>query len=806
MMSTVYITMDELKKERCWLPKRPDSKAPNGSTSDPSTWCTYDDAMKKSNNKGAGLVVCDKKVREIASLPRHSALKDRQLVFIDIDVKEGKSFTQEQMDILDAFAGKTYIEKSQSGRGRHIYALCSLDQLPVDQVKAGYGAKRGDLEMYATSNRYAIVTGNQAENSHPQGYITEQTPLVLATLDTYFNDKPSRNKQACATSSPLKAETDLSVVDVISKARRGAKGALFSDLFDNGFDEGKQYDRDFPSQSEADNWVLTRLATLSNCNPKIIYDAAVQSPLFQREKAQERDDYINKSIAFAIDFVQKKSDQNKLARPPFIIDVSNGSGEKVSPTKLAQYIREHAYYIFVRDGANSGITRYWYNDGYYQEVSDDQIKGYIKRYIEQYNSDLLKMRDVNEVFNNLSTDLVFVTSDAINTDEKLINFQNGVLNIDTMELLPHNYELKITRQIPTDWQPTATKMDAPHFHNYMAYLCDGLEEWNWDKPFGGMSETGAARYKLLMQFLGVSISNVHGYRFKKALFMFGDGNTGKSQIKKLAEALVGKRNCCACSLSELEARFGTAQIHGKRLIGSADMPYMTVKEMDTFKMVTGGDLLFAEHKGKSAFEFVFDGVAWFCTNELPKFGGDQGEWVYARIMPFYCEYVVPLEKQDPCLLDKMLKEIPAIIVEAIDYLNEVRANGYRFSEPPECTEFRKQYQAENDTVIGWVREHCHVIAEIEGNETEDINIKLARKDIQDWRTKAGARPTVRAMYTIYKQWCNEVGNGYIANEKEFKRRIAKQFGGMKKTNRGTIFTGICLTAECSKKYISEHIS
>lgn len=801
-----YITMDDLKQERRWLPKRSNSKAPIGKSNDPSTWLTYEQAMEKSDR--AGFVVCTRDVLEKADTPLHPALKDRQIVFIDIDVLEGGSFTQQQNDILEAFSGKTYIEKSQSGRGRHIYALCALDQVPDDQGKAGYGSKSGKLEMYVTSNRYAIVTGNQAENSHPQGYITDQTALVMSTLETYFGKSTSTEKlqkiqdQICATASPEKAEveTSLAVIDVISRARRGPKGPLFSDLFDNGYDNGK-HGTDFPSQSEADNWVLIRLATLSDCDPRIIYNAFMQSQLAQREKTQDRGDYLERSIAHAIDFVRTRAEEDELARPPFVIETSNG--EKVVPTKLAQYIRDRAHYIFVKDGANSGITRYWYIDGYYKEVSELEIKGLIKAYINDYKSDLLKMRDVNEVYNDLTTDLVFTSSNEVNTEENLINFKNGVLNVDTMELLPHSPDYIITRQIPTAWDPEAAKIDAPYFHDYMAYLCDGLNEWNWSEPYGGMSDIGIARYILLMQFLGVAVSNVQGHRFKQALIMFGPGNSGKSQLKKFAEAVVGQQNCCPCSLTELEARFGTAQIHGKRLIGSADMPYMTVKQMDTFKKITGGDLLFAEHKGKDSFEFTFDGVAWFCANALPKFGGDQGEWVYKRILPLKCEYIVPPDKQDPCLLDKMRKEIPAIIPEAIEYLRNVRENNYRFSEPPECAEFRKQYQAENDTVTGWVRECCHVIAEIEASEAEDDETLEARRDIKDWRTNPGNRPTVREMFTMYKRWCNECNNGYIVTKGEFTSRIADQFGGKKRYSKGITFTGICLKAEWSEEYSIE---
>lgn len=49
--------------------------------------------------------------------------------------------------------------------------------------------------------------------------------------------------------------------------------------------------------------------------------------------------------------------------------------------------------------------------------NDDYFKGVIKGYITEYDKDILTMRDVNEVFSLLSTDLEFVSSKELNTDE-----------------------------------------------------------------------------------------------------------------------------------------------------------------------------------------------------------------------------------------------------------------------------------------------------------------------------------------------------------------------------------------------------
>ena len=147
--------------------------------------------------------------------------------------------------------------------------------------------------------------------------------------------------------------------------------------------------------------------------------------------------------------------------------------------------------------------------------------------------------------------------------------------------------------------------------------------------------------QLLMEFIGVCISNVKGWRMKKALFLVGQGDTGKSQLKSLVERLLGRGNFIGIDLKEIESRFGTGAVYGTRLAGSSDMSFLSVDELKTFKKMTGGDSLFAEFKGQQAFEFTFNGLLWFCMNRLPKFGGDDGKWVYDRIMVVDCPNVIP---------------------------------------------------------------------------------------------------------------------------------------------------------------------
>ena len=61
---------------------------------------------------------------------------------------------------------------------------------------------------------------------------------------------------------------------------------------------------------------------------------------------------------------------------------------------------------------------------------------------------------------------------------------------------------------------------------------------------------------------------------------------GKSQIKKLAEHLVGYDNVSSIDLGKLCERFGASAVYQKRLAGCNDMSYQSIKDMSIFKQLT----------------------------------------------------------------------------------------------------------------------------------------------------------------------------------------------------------------------------
>lgn len=458
---------------------------------------------------------------------------------------------------------------------------------------------------------------------------------------------------------------------------------------------------------------------------------------------------------------------------PFItvkrLDIATGRPEySVNTALLAEYVRTHCHYFFVNDmTGNKNTLKYWYTNGVFKLVNDNEIKGIIKEFVAQFDITLVNMRDIEEVFKNIMTDHRFLEYSDLYSDENIINFENGLLYLDTMELRPHDSSVPSTIQIPCKWDPNATH--CPNFNSYLNTLTNGNIEVQ----------------QLLLQFMGVALSNVHGYRMKKSLFMVGKGNSGKSQLRLLCDMLLGAKNVSSESLAIYEkSNFGTMSLMGKRLVGSPDMPPMNAKAMDMCKIITGGDGIPVQVKNGGFYTIKFNGVMWNCGNELPKFGGDKGAHVNERFVIVRCDNVIPEEKRDKQLLEKLYAEREAIVVLAITALKKVISNHYRYDIPECCLLNNAEYQIANSSVLTFYEECC-----------------CERKTAVD-------NCTCAKMYEVFKAWCRDNSN-YTPKKSEFRQEIADTLSGgdisrLIKKVEGVQYFVFTLTIEAKTIYASTY--
>jgi P4 family phage/plasmid primase-like protien len=265
-------------------------------------------------------------------------------------------------------------------------------------------------------------------------------------------------------------------------------------------------------------------------------------------------------------------------------------------------------------------------------------------YISDYNIGLQATPPVEEAIRLLDSNAKYITHDQMNTNEDIINFKNGILDINTMKLSPHSPKIYSTVQIPCNWT------DKP---------CDTPQ---WDKYIETLTAGNAGYAKLLHEFIGAVISNVYGYRFRKALFLVGSGDTGKSVLMSWLSKILGTGNSVERSLTRIGQRFGETAAYMTRLIYSSDMSDVSADNLDRFKELTGGDSISIEYKNKEPFGYRFNGFMGFSMNKLPKFGGDKGDHVYERMLIIKCDNVIPENERDHHLPEKLYAEREALYI------------------------------------------------------------------------------------------------------------------------------------------------
>ncbi|PSK96684.1 P4 family phage/plasmid primase-like protein [Haloactinopolyspora alba] len=194
-------------------------------------------------------------------------------------------------------------------------------------------------------------------------------------------------------------------------------------------------------------------------------------------------------------------------------------------------------------------------------------------------------------------DIVLANVTEITCDpvEPLINFRNGLLDWRTGTLHPHDPAVPSTVQLPIDYAPDAA---APHFERFLSQVVPAdMVELAWE----------------LIGYLMYSGNPLH-----KAVMLTGHGRNGKGTFLRVITALLGRANITNVSLHDLmNTRFATASLFGKlaNIAGDIDAGYL--ENTATFKGITGGDTISAEHKGRDRFDFTPWAVPVFSANKIP---------------------------------------------------------------------------------------------------------------------------------------------------------------------------------------------
>lgn len=436
---------------------------------------------------------------------------------------------------------------------------------------------------------------------------------------------------------------------------------------------------------------------------------------------------------------------------------------KINCPRLVRYLHKNLYLKFARSSVLSGVFKFIYIDNSYKQINDDELGDIICTFIPldaQYTD------TIEEVIKKLCMNRsCYIELNQMNAREDIINFKNGILNLMTGELLPHSPEYLSSIQIPIIYKGVVEKPKTNYFDNFMYDFTSGNEEIK----------------QLILEAIGIAISNIHGYRMKKLFLIVGPGHTGKSQLKLLMTNIIGPENCSSADFRDIEQNFGRVQLMNKRLIGSNDMSGIKLASLEKIKQLTGGDYINSDVKYNGAIEFRFYGVIVVASNMYPIFSVDRGDHVYDRFCIIETNNIIPEEKQDKLLVEHMLEEKDYIVHLAIEAAKKVIKNGYRYDIPECCKILNDRYKVTNNSFLTFYEE-C-------------MEARVPGEIIRD-------KCTCGSIYRVYKAWCKDNFNGYADSKSEVRKALEKMGKATKiKTKNGNeYYVYLQLKQEVKQEY------
>ncbi|SHK38838.1 putative DNA primase/helicase [Clostridium cavendishii DSM 21758] len=356
---------------------------------------------------------------------------------------------------------------------------------------------------------------------------------------------------------------------------------------------------------------------------------------------------------------------------------------KLQYEKLASYlIREH-HVVKIND------TLHVYKDGYYTSEIDE-----IERIMLQYivNSTRTPRLEVLRYL-ELKTEGVEMESPT------LISLKNGVLNLETKQLLDFTPDYKIKNKVPFNYNPVA----------YSEIM---------DKTLNKICCSDKNLRLLIEEMIGYTLFRRN--ELGKCFILTGHGANGKSTLLDVIKKLLGKENISSVALNELNDRFRTFQLEGKLVNIGDDISNGYIDDNSTFKKLVTGETVNVERKGKDPFDFNNYSKLIFSCNEIPRIN-DLSDGLKRRIIfiPFNAKFSKHDKDYDPFIIDKLLSN------ESLEYLLKLALDGLErilynrsFTHVDSVDEAWNDYERRNNPIIGFLEE-----GKIENEATKDVYLQ-----------------------------------------------------------------------------------
>lgn len=316
---------------------------------------------------------------------------------------------------------------------------------------------------------------------------------------------------------------------------------------------------------------------------------------------------------------------------------------------IAEYLVEKYHIKTIPDGNRNFF--YLYNDGFYTVVDEGSLKNKAEIILDR----LLSNHLTNEIIGKIKRLTFCERKEIEKNDLNLICVNNGILNIETLELKPHTPDIFFFRKIPVKYDPDAK---CPEVMKFLEGIAD--EE---DMP-------------LIQEWFGFPL--YRKYFLKKALIIYGEPDTGKTTLVNLLINFIGDDNVSGLALQELgiAEKFRQIQLYEKFLNVKDDLDAYDVKRTGALKTVTGLSRITAQRKFGDEFEFTNFAKMIFVGNTIPSTKDLDDDAYYGRWIIIEFDKIFGGGEKDIDLANKIStpEELSGVLNWALVGLKRLREN------------------------------------------------------------------------------------------------------------------------------------
>ncbi|EPB8148750.1 DNA primase family protein [Clostridium perfringens] len=329
---------------------------------------------------------------------------------------------------------------------------------------------------------------------------------------------------------------------------------------------------------------------------------------------------------------------------------------------------------------NDVLMIYNKKEGIFEEASEELIGTILRYLINNAISDSWKKSYEKDIIDGLIREVPIV--DTSNINDELIAFNNGVYNIKTKQLLPHDYKYMFTSKSPIDYIEGA---DCPVFKQAIKdIMCNDYE-----------------LISCVQEIFGNALIN--NTKAERAFFFIGVGSNGKSFCSEILTEIIGMRNISNIQLSKFSEKFGIEGIVSKKLNIANENELGGAISTENLKALISGDTVNISRKFKESINYKSTIKLIFLLNTLPDtLDNTHGYYRKILIVPF--NRVFKPEEMDKKLKEKVCNELSGVLNWCLEGADRLIQNDYIFTESKEIQKITKAYKEEQNPVETYLNE------------------------------------------------------------------------------------------------------